>query len=1063
MKLKYIALLLILFQVICLNGQISNEMEKINADSLHQILPTLTGTEKIDALNKIAFKICYKYPDSCISVAEQTIKLSTSLEYKKGEATGYFNLGNGYFFLDSIKHSVTNYLYALRIFENIDVCLEMGYTLNVLSLLNWRAGKLEKAIQQAKKQIQIAQQLSDYHYKIGTLITMSSYYTKIYQFDSANIFQDKALALLQKYPDTILLSNVYLEKGYNTLRHVEYLKSRETKDSWDDYYKETIYWLLKAIDLEKTYDFNSKTDFPHYLSIYHNLAVSYLNLNTHDDTVSCLKYLYKEKNMVDTLSTVNYFKLYAYNLLGNLKLNAGDYRAAIDIYEEGIKKAEEARMQFNIKNYDRIHNPFGQTVADDFYYTEILYWIYYNTYSAYMQLGDYENALEYYVLKEKAKDEIFLEDNKNLIAMLEAESKNEKTQNQITLLAKENEVKDLRISRSWFFIYGLGSLLVVLIFVGVLYIRQRRIRTAMKEQKLQHDLELKKVESDKLKELDKMKSRFFANISHEFRTPLTLILGPLEELRSYLKDEKPERDLDMIQRNARRLQTLINQLLSLSKLESGKMKLKVKEEDIVSLSKGYVQSFESLAKQKNINLEFKSGAESIPVYLDKDKYEKILYNLISNAFKFTGEGGSIKVEVLRRQSAIGSQQSASDKKFTEDWRLKTADSDGSWIEIQVSDTGRGIPLEKLPHIFDRFYQADDNGNNYQEGTGIGLALTKELVGMHHGEIKVESDIGKGTIFTVVLPAGKELFNPEDFVIVDETEENERETIIKMDEEGFYGHISEPEGDISVIEDEVILEEEAKPLLLLVEDNKDMRHYIRSNISVDFFMTEATDGEQGYKKAIERVPDLIISDVMMPKMDGMELCNKLKTDERTSHIPVILLTAKASMEDRLEGLETGADDFLTKPFDLQELIVRINNLILQRKRLQEKFLQNARQLGLSQVLNLPESGFNSTDQKFLNRAVEIVNSRMDDEEFSVEVFRKEMALGRTQLHKKFKSLLGQSPSVFIRTLRLNRAAELLKANKGSISEIAFEVGFNNLSYFSKCFQERFGVLPSEFSK
>jgi len=342
-----------------------------------------------------------------------------------------------------------------------------------------------------------------------------------------------------------------------------------------------------------------------------------------------------------------------------------------------------------------------------------------------------------------------------------------------------------------------------------------------------------------------------------------------------------------------------------------------------------------------------------------------------------------------------------------------------------------------------------------------------LVELHHGTIKVESELEKGTTFTLTLPIGKDHFKPEDFISVDEPEGKEGDPFVAVEKASFADIIIEPESNNpdsyrEKIEEEVINEDDIKPLLLVVEDNEDMRYYIRSNISGEFRLTEAEDGEQGYEKAIEKIPDLIISDVMMPKMDGMELCQKLKTDERTSHIPVILLTAKASMEDRLEGLETGADDFITKPFDQHELLVRINNLILQRKKLQEKFMQNAKQLGLSQVLNLPESGFNSTDQDFLTKAVEIFNSHLDDEEFTVEIFRKEVAMGRTQLHKKLKSLLGQSPSVFIRTLRLNRAAELLKANKGNISEIAFEVGFNNLSYFSKCFQEQFGVLPSEFS-
>jgi len=573
----------------------------------------------------------------------------------------------------------------------------------------------------------------------------------------------------------------------------------------------------------------------------------------------------------------------------------------------------------------------------------------------------------------------------------------------------------------------------------------------LKEQKLTHDLELKKVESDQLKELDKMKSRFFANISHEFRTPLTLILGPLENLRSYLQDAEPEKDLDMIQRNARRLQNLINQLLSLSKLESGKMKLKIKEEDIVSLSKGYAQSFESLAKQKNIKLEFKSDWENIPAYLDKDKYEKILYNLISNAFKFTDAGETISINVSalpnkgKVQPVTSNQQPATD-----------------FVTITVSDTGKGISGDKIPHIFDRFYQADDTDRNYQEGTGIGLALTKELVDLHHGTISVESELNKGTKFKVELPVGKEHFQPEDFVSVDELEENEGDPLAIVKQVRFPEVFTEPEDNNERIEEEIFTEEDVKPLLLLVEDNEDMRYYIRSNISNEFRLTEAEDGEQAYAKAIEKVPDLIISDVMMPKMDGMELCRKLKTDERTSHIPVILLTAKASMEDRLEGLETGADDFLTKPFDQQELIVRVKNLILQRKKLQEKFKQNAKQLGLAQVLNLPVSGLNSIDQKFLNKAFEIVSKHMEDEEFTAENFRNEIAMSKTQLHRKLTSLLGQSASVFIRSIKLKKAAELLKSKAGNVTEIALQFGFSNPSYFSKCFKDEFGVNPSDYN-
>ena len=560
-------------------------------------------------------------------------------------------------------------------------------------------------------------------------------------------------------------------------------------------------------------------------------------------------------------------------------------------------------------------------------------------------------------------------------------------------------------------------MLYVTLTIGFLYylwkLKMRRIR-------IKHDYEMSKFEAKKLHEVDEMKSTFFANISHEFRTPLTLILGPVKEFINNEKDTKKKEELSIIYKSADRLNGLVNQLLDLSTLEAGKMKLETTSEDVIPLLKGLVLSFASLAERKKIQLNFNSNLSELEVYLDRDKIEKIMSNLLSNAFKFTPEGGTINVDVNKSELNV---------------------------EIIIYDNGIGISEDRLGNIFNRFYQVDGSRNREHEGTGIGLALTKELVELHKGTIEVVSGEGKGTTFTIKLPLGKDHLKPGEVC----EEKKEKEKIISPDSDLIPDEEKQGEKiDIAIYTDK------EKPLLLIVEDNADVRNYIKGYLGKEYRLLEAKDGEDGLNKAFEHIPDLIVSDVMMPKLDGFQFCENIKTDERTSHIPLILLTAKASGQDKIEGLETGADDYIMKPFDAKELKVRVKNLIDQRK----KIIYHYKSQGSFEISNL---NITSKDKKFITKAIEIINNHISDENFDVNTFAKEIGLSRVQLHRKLVALIGHSPGDVIRLVRLTKAAKLIQSKFGNISEIALEVGFNNPANFAKAFRIQFGTSPSEYKK
>lgn len=568
---------------------------------------------------------------------------------------------------------------------------------------------------------------------------------------------------------------------------------------------------------------------------------------------------------------------------------------------------------------------------------------------------------------------------------------------------------------------------VLLLFIGLYSARKIEMNRA----RLRNELKMREYEAKKRAELENIKSRFFANLSHEFRTPLTLIRGPVEELVSGNAGDNQAEYYDLIKRNSEKLQELIDQLLELTQLENASIPLTARKENLVKLLKGLLYSFDSLSKQKEIKLSFSTQEDDIISWVDRDKLEKIINNLLSNAFKFTPAKGEIAISVK-----------------------EMVDEGKDFAMVKISDTGIGIPKDKLAKIFDRFYQVDDSSLKNYGGSGIGLSLVKELVDLHKWEINVESQVGKGTEFYLKIPLSDSYLDENQKMLETTTEklsvENSAGEKVNADQIDNF----EKEIEQEIIENKKLLGD--KPSILIVEDSEDVRIYLKGLLKNDYRLYEAVNGEVGIKKSAEMMPDLIISDVMMPSMNGFEFCKKVKTDWLTSHIPVILLTAKASAESKLEGLETGADDYLTKPFSSKELFVRIKNLLDQRKSLREKFSKEIK-------IDTSTVAVTSLDNEFLQKTIAVAENNLSNLEFNSEAFAKEMFLSRSQLHRKLLAVTGQAPGEFIRTFRLKKAATLILEKRLSVTQIAFEVGFNSPSHFSKAFKQQFDCLPTEFTE
>lgn len=548
-----------------------------------------------------------------------------------------------------------------------------------------------------------------------------------------------------------------------------------------------------------------------------------------------------------------------------------------------------------------------------------------------------------------------------------------------------------------YFIYVLAGL-------GILYFARRIV---IQQTQMRFALEQERKEARRVRELDLMKTRFFTNVSHEFRTPLSLILTPLERMIGSAEEPVRRSQYQLIHRNARRLLNLVNQLLDFRRMEVHELKLHTTDGDMVQFIEETAGSFTDIAEKKQIKFSYTATLKSLYTHFDHDKLERIIFNLLSNAFKFTGEKGTVAVEVNTLKSG-----------------------EGTLLELSIKDSGIGIPASRHEKIFERFFQHTLPGTMVNQGSGIGLAITKEFVSLMGGTISVASAEGRGAVFTVVLPVN-EVTPAVAAPVIEEVEETTAHEINTIVSAGKKEHT-----------------------LLLVEDNEDFLFYLKENLREYYNIVEAVNGKEGWQKTLSAHPDIIVSDINMPVMNGIALCEKVKHDPRTKHIPVVLLTALTDEEQQLRGLKTGASGYLTKPFNFEILVSKIKNLLRQQQSLKQVFTRQV-------AVKTTDVEIECPNKRFVQEALAIVEKNISNAGFSVEELSRALLLSRAAVYKRLFVLTGKTPIEFIRQLRLQRAAQLLEKSNMTVAEVAYETGFNNPKYFSKYFKTEYGKLPSTY--
>ncbi|MBD0254189.1 MAG: tetratricopeptide repeat protein [Cytophagales bacterium] len=937
-------------------------------------------------------------------------------------------------------------LQALELATQLNDDFGIGKSTAHLGTYHWAKSESQQALDYYRKALPYYQKLNHSWGKAQVYGNMGLVYKDLGNYPLALEQYLKARKLGEQVRDTAIIAN--------NLNNIAVLMKVQGQ------YKEAIKYYAQALAL-----YNNTRDKGAAANILNNMAIAYTELKQYD------KAIYHSSEAIRTLE-----------LLGEVKGQPNAHASLGRVYTLQ-RRYDDALVQF--RTALEKNKPFGvnnlsvsilQDMAEVYMSTGKLTEAishYQHTAQQAEKLGlaqgkqtAYEGLTEVYRRQGKPalaltyqtkllalKDSLFNEESTRKINQLQANYEVEKKQAEIELLRKEGEKAALVRN-------GIGAGLLAVLLIGGLVVSRQRLKIrnsrllveksrevtekngelAFKNEQLssqsvqlvainarlsQQSAQLAE-QTEKLRELDQVKSAFFANISHEFRTPLTLILGGLQEKLEEIGESVDHKaaiagnEIKVMHRNARRLLELINQLLDLSKLDAGQLQLVPQAGDLHEFFRVLAGSFGSMAASRQIDFQLLLPQSLPGLHFDADKLEKIHSNLLSNAFKFTPNGGQVRLEVTPIE----------------------VDCTRACLRVSVANSGSVIPPGQLDKVFDRFYQGDKQYSD-QQGTGIGLALVKELVQLHDGRVHAESDPAWGTRFVVAFSLAIAPGQHPVPALTNVPAATTASPVLPAAEPGGIPVKNDAPGATG-----------STPLLVLVEDNEDLRLYIRRHLEDRYRIVECENGRQGLEAALQRMPDLIITDWMMPEMNGLELSEKLKADERTSHIPVIMLTALATQESKLRGLETGADAYLTKPFDARELLLRVGNLVESRRKLQEKF---SRQLRVSPK----DIAVSSVDEKLLEKILRITEANMGDSAFGPEAFAREAGMSRMQLHRKLTALTGQATGDFIRTMRLKRAAQLLEAKAGNVSEVAYQVGFESMPHFSKCFKDQFGMTATEY--